>query len=260
MNSSLYSMTIWHKRHFPKVYEFRHKLFMFYLDLDEIETIEKQNLLVGSKAGRLYQFRQEDHIHTPGQDLKEHILSYVRKEGVVEPIKRVMLLTHLRVAGYIFNPVSFYFCFNSDDKPSCVLCEIGNTFKELKYFLLKELKTNQESFHHKEMKYYYISPFTDMDDVLDFHIAIPDERLSIAINVQRQGQKYLYATMKGQRADLTAWRLIWWTLIWPVVTLKVITLIHWHALMLYLIKKLRFHAKEETPEKQRNVFRPFLKG
>ena len=136
MNSCLYECTIRHERRSPKEHKFVHKIFMFYLDLQELLLLSRHSWLLGYNQARAYNFRDQDHINIGFKTVRENILAYLKVQGVQKKVERIQLMTNMRTLGYIFNPVSFYFCFDADDKPVCVVSEIGNTFGELKYFYL----------------------------------------------------------------------------------------------------------------------------
>lgn len=259
MNSCLYECTIMHDRHAPKRYKFVHKVFMFYLDLDELPQLSRFSRLLGYNQRRVYDFRDKDHISCGFPSVKENILGFLKTRGVEEKIHRIQLLTNVRTFGYIFNPVSFYFCFDSRGNPVCVVSEIGNTFGELKYFYLGPEKKDVKAFSGRQVKYYYISPFTDLDNQMDFRIQVPDERLNITIDTLKNGEKFFWSSMTGPRKALTTANLLWYTIKYPWVTLKVIFLIHWHAAMLHFVKRVAHHAKENNPELQKEVHRAWVR-
>ncbi len=248
MNSCLYEIKIMHERRAPKHYRFEHAIFMFYLDLDELDQVSRRTGLFGHNQPRLYNFREADHIG--------NVRDYLRKQGVNDQVQRITFLTNLRSFGYIFNPVSFYFCFDANGQPVCVVPEIGNTFGELKYFYLGPEKRAQQTFNDRQTKYYYVSPFTDLDNVMDFEIQVPDDQLKIGIDVLKNGQRFFYSSMLGRRQELTTANVLKYTLRFPFVTLKVIFLIHWHAAVLHFTKKLPYQNKESNPDLQRDVSLP----
>jgi len=261
LNSCIYEVKIWHERRSPKVYGFTHQIFMFYLDLDELPKLYKASWMIGYNSWGIYDFKDRDHIRSHGQTAKESVLNYVKDKGLKETVAKVKLLTNLRAFGYIFNPVSFYFCFDALNKPLCAVAEIGNTFGELKYFYLGPDKISSECFVDQQTKYYYISPFTDLDNQLEFRIQVPDGRMNIAIDVLKNKEKFYLTTMTAKRSQaITSDNLLWATLKSPLVTLKVIVLIHWHAAVLHFAKKIPHHAKEENPQLQREVYREWHKN
>ncbi len=228
---------------------------MFYLDLDELPLLSKTSWMVGINKPTIYSFQENDHILSLGKTAKESALSYVRQKGMTQEVANVKLLTNLRTFGYIFNPVSFYFFFDRNNQPLCVVPQIGNTFGELKYFFLGKDKINESEFQDEQTKFYYISPFTDLDNLMEFKIQVPDERMNIVIDVAKNGSKFFYSSMKGTRQELTTKNLVLATLKYPFVTVKVIFYIHWHAMILHFVKKIPHHPKEENPHLQKEVWR-----
>lgn len=258
MNSCLYECDIMHCRIKPRRHRFNHRIFMFYLDLDELDSAVYSLRLLSRNRWNIFSFHDEDHLELGGLTVKENVLRYVQTQGLEGKVGKIMLLTNVRTMGYIFNPVAFYFCFDQDGKPLCVVPEIGNTFGELKPFFIGPEAMRNGVFESEQIKHYYISPFVDLDIPMDFRLAVPGERLNIRIDDIKNGEKFLYTTMSGPRQELTdmnLWRYAWR---FPFVTLKVIFLIHFHALILYL-KKVPYHAKEANGHLQKGVYRAWVK-
>lgn len=255
MNSCLYECSIVHHRLAPKVHSFRYRIFMFYLDLDELSLLSDQLTFFSRNRFNLYTFRDGDHLQASTTDLKASLTAYLSEQGITLPADgRVMLLTLPRVLGYIFNPVSFYFCFRADGSELCAVVQVGNTFREMKLFLIRE---SQRSgfFHLLAPKLFYVSPFSSLSQLFDFNLGVPTEKLQIRIDDQEQGATILRSALTGHREELTTSRLLWFMLKYPLITLKVIGLIHWHAFLLWL-KRIPYYRKAADPELQREVLRP----
>ncbi len=259
MNSCLYECRIMHCRVKPKYHKLNTTIFMFYLDLDEIDVIDRKLKLFSRNRFNIYNFADRDHLEIGGSNVKENILLYLKSKGVETPVKRIMLFTNLKTFGYNFNPVSFYFCYDMENSLVCVVPEIGNTFGELKPFYIGKNEWDGKMFDSKQVKYYYISPFIDLDAQLHFRLRVPDDKLDIKIDDIQNGEKFFYATMSGERKELTDANLFLYTILFPFVTLKVIMLIHWHALLL-MLKGIKYHAKEANPQYQREVTRVWHKN
>lgn len=257
MNSCLYECSVMHHRFAPKVHHFEHRIFMFYLDLDELDSLSQKILRFGYNRKDIYSFRDSDHEPAGKNPLKERIHEYLRKNGIeLGPFCRVMLLTLPRVFGYIFNPISIFFCYDERGRPACSVVEVGNTFREKKLYLLGagELSANNV-FKKIVAKHFYVSPFSALDLKFDFRLKVPDQKLDIKIDDRDGDEKVLISTLTGERAALNNRNLLWFTIKYPLVTLKVIFLIHWHALMLWL-KRAPFHRKGANARFQRDVLHP----
>lgn len=246
-----------HHRFTPKLHHFQHDFFLFYLDLDELEGLNRQLWLFSHRRPNVYQFSERDHEPAGPLALKERIRGYLRENGIeIGPHGRVMLLTLPRVMGYIFNPISIYFCFDSAGQPAAVVAEVGNTFREMKLYLLRAADRQADGAFAKIMpKYFYVSPFSRLDLHFVFHFPVPGAQLRVRIDELDGPEQVFASTLTGPRAALTNRRLAWFTVKYPLVTLKVIFLIHWHALWLWL-KRVPFHRKVANPGLQRAVLRP----
>jgi hypothetical protein len=167
-----------------------------------------------------------------------------------------MLLTNLNVFGYNFNPVSFYFCFDEKDEIVCCIAEISNTFREMKIFLMRKENLSENKFHLNTKKYFYVSPFIDPDTVFDFNIAIPNEKLNLRIDDFKDDERFFISTLTGTRKAFSGINLLKYSIRFPLITVKVITLIHWNALLLWL-KKIPYHPKSANQNLQKDVYRKY---
>lgn len=269
MNSCLYRAQVMHHRFEPKQHRFHYNVFMFYFDLDELDTIVKNFSLISRNRFNYFSFRDSEHLQLPKENpdktksTKEHITAYIRQQRITEDIGRIMLLTNLNTLGYQFNPVSFFFVFapspvgrDGVGPPLCCVAEISNTFREMKLFMLGKEMFDGHKFHLNTTKYFYVSPFTDMDTNFDFNIEIPREKMNIKINDYKDGNKFFISALTGTKKQMTNLRLFWYALRFPLITLQVIGLIHWNALKLWL-KKLEYHKKDAHKDLQRDVYNPY---
>ncbi|MFO1518276.1 MAG: DUF1365 domain-containing protein [bacterium] len=256
--SCLYECEVMHHRLKPKKHRFRYRIFLFYLDLDEVDSLARKRRLFARNRFNLYSFRDQDHLDPDNRPLKEKILSYLAARGVDLKNGKIFLLTHLRTFGYLFNPVSFYFCFDEKNEPVCVVPEVGNTFGEMKTFFLGGKEKQEDGvFHQVTPKHFYVSPFMDLNVDFEFILKAPGESLALQIHDSVKGERILLTTLTGKRRPLSDGRLLSFTFKYPLMTLQVIARIHWNALLLYW-KKIPFFRKTENPELQREVLRPYI--
>lgn len=251
-----------HNRMKPKQHRFHYNVFMFYIDLDELDLLRSKLLLFSRNAFNFFSFRDKEHLQLPAENpdtsktTKEHILNYLKQNGVTVVPDKIMLLTNLNILGYNFNPVSFYYCFNKEDKIICAIAEVSNTFLEMKPYLLTADMLQGDKFHLNTTKYFYVSPFFDQDTNFDFNISIPNDKLNIRIDTIDKEERVFISTLTGVKKQLSNANLFWYSIRFPLMTLRIIILIHWHALLLWL-KKLPFHKKNENKHLQQGVFRKY---
>jgi len=265
MNSCLYRCLVMHNRLEPKPNKFNYDVFMFYLDLDEIDSLTGKLWLMSRNKFNIFNFREKDHLQLPAENpdtlknVKQHLLDYLKQNGIDFKNGKIMLLTNLCTFGYQFNPVSFYFCFDEQNNAVCCVPEIGNTFMEQKPYFLGLDQFSENTFKARTKKLFYVSPFSNMDTDFDFNISIPNEKLNIRIDDYEQGKRFFISTLTGTKKNLSNANLIWYSIRFPFITLKVITLIHWQAMKLWL-KKLPYHKKADQAHLQQNVLKPYNKN
>jgi DUF1365 family protein len=258
-NSCIYTANIIHARSEPIKRRFAYKVFMFYLDLDELDKIQKSIWLIGRNKFNYFNFRDKDHIQLSAEGAKktrttkEHLIEYLKQNNVNQPIGRVMILTNLATLGYQFNPVSFYFIYDSEDKPFCSVVEVGNTFGEMKPFYIDNTYLEEKAFKYQTKKLFYVSPFIAHDVDFGFDLEIPAEKLKLKIDDYKDGHKFFSAVLTGERKTLSNRNVVMYALFFPIITLKVIGLIHWQAFKIWM-KGIRYFRKSEFPELQVGVY------
>ncbi|HVW94829.1 MAG TPA: DUF1365 domain-containing protein [Mucilaginibacter sp.] len=263
INSCLYKAHVMHHRLAPKVHRFHYRVFMFYLDLDEIDLLSQKLKLMSRNRFNLFNFRDKDHLQLPRenpdttQGVRHHITEYLKANGVNIGNGRIMLLTNLCTLGYQFNPVSFYFCYDEQGSPVCSVVEVCNTFLEMKPYFLGADARQGDSFRLNTGKYFYVSPFIGMDTHFDFNLQLPGEKLQLKIDdYEQNGERFFISTLSGNKKPLNDLTLLLYFLSFPLITLKVIALIHWQALKLWM-KKIPFYRKTDDMHLQKEVYRPY---
>lgn len=274
MNSNLYECHVMHARFAPRQHRFLYRIFLFAIDLDELGQLPRSLALFSVNRTNVYRFEDRDFLPTHeavhnGTDrsatpaagganpLKDRVLAFLAARGLDLTGGRVILVTLPRVFGYGFNPVSFYFCYDRTGAPAAAIAEVTNTFREIKpYYLGPDTQAAARGeFRVRVPKHFYVSPFSDVDVAFDFTLRTPGERLSIQIDDYTGGERVLTSTLTGVQRSLTNGRLAWFTLKYPFLTLRIIGLIHWHALLLWW-KKLPWFAKAARAADQRQLYRP----
>jgi uncharacterized protein len=252
--SCLYECRVMHHRLSPLEHRFEHQIFMLWLDLDELDDLTDQSVLFGYNRKRIYELRDSDHLAGNGISIKGALMRYLAEEGIeMASDDRVCLLTFPRVAGYVFNPVSFYTVQRATGGAVCAVAEVGNTFGEKKRYLIPPAAQNgRDGFEVRVPKHFYVSPFSELDVHFNFRLNLPGERISFQVDDYEADSCTLRTSLTGERCAMTDRKFLWFSLRYPLLTLKVIFLIHWHALRLWL-KKAPYLKKSAHPELQRDV-------
>lgn len=273
MRSSLYECHVMHARFAPKAHRFLYRIFLFAIDLDELPALHRRLPWFSHNRANLYSFRDRDYfpvdesLHPSSSpkpapkspdragSLKARVVAYLAERGVDLTEGRVVLVTLPRVLGYLFNPVSFYFCYDRIGACVAALAEVTNTFREVKPYFLGTDRLQDGAFRLRVPKQFYVSPFSDVDVDFDFILRPPGERLAIQIDDYTGDARMLTSTLTGPRRELTGARLAWYTAKYPLLTLRIIALIHWHALILWA-RRIRWYPKAARAAEQRDLYRP----
>jgi len=259
VKSALYECRIVHRRLAPTRHCFAYNIFFLALDLRRLSNEAKQLRSFSTNRWNIYSFRPQDYLpfsDKNGAETVESLSGRVERFGVENGIDlrgcEIELLTLPRVFGYAFNPVSFYFCRDANGEPRGAIVEVTNTFREIKPYWLGPEHFRAAAFRRRVPKHFYVSPFSDVDVEFQFSLRPPGEKLAIEIDDYIEGERTLASTLQGRRKALSDARLLWYLVKYPAITTKVITLIHWHALKLYL-KRTPWYRKTARASDQRDL-------
>ncbi len=236
MKSALYVGTVMHARRSPHDHVFRYPVYMAFLDLDELPLLDRRLRLFGWNRRALTSFHDGDHI-----DVRDVLAARGIELGDGGSIQ---VLTNLRVLGYVFNPVSFWWCRRGDGSLACIVAEVNNTFGERhSYVLLPAAGTEAGGRVVFETdKRLHVSPFMPMDQSYTWWFSEPGDRLSVRMDVHEAGSRDFHATLTARRLPLTAASLRSVLVRYPLMPARVLGRIHWQALRLWL-KRTRFYRK-----------------
>jgi len=235
--SAIYCGFVTHSRISPKRHAFCYRVFSVLLDLDEIDSLAKRSRLFARNATAVFSFHAKD--HGDGRPLREWVAAKLA-DANIKADGPVRVLCYPRLWGYVFNPLSVWFCYRKDGALAATIYEVHNTFGERHSYVLPAL-TNGETLEQQCAKEMYVSPFLSMDCRYTFRIEPPGERVQVAICESESGAPVLNAAFSGTRRPLNDKTLALALLRNPLMTLKVVAAIHFEALRLWL-KGVPHHA------------------
>jgi len=229
--SALYVGGLSHVRRQGPQHAFEHRLYMLYLDLDELPGLELSPVL-GVEAFGLLSFRRRDYRGDVSRPLKQVVLDDVERVLHERPSGPVRLLTQVRSLGAAFNPVSFYYCFDADGSTlRAVLAEITNTpWGERHAYVVAADGREAKADFSKE---FHVSPFLGMDHRYLWHLPAPGPALSVEMRNEKDGSEVFRARLALARRPLTRAALLRVAFARPFMSLRIQIWIYAHALLLW---------------------------
>lgn len=242
MNNALYRGSVMHRRVRPVPHALRYRVFTLLLDIDRLADTASGMRLLSYNRFNLFSFHDRDHGGRDGTPLRPWVEERLREANLSGAAHTILLLSFPRVLGYVFNPLSVYFCFDARGDLGAVLYEVKNTFGEQHVYALPG---GSQPMTQTCSKGFHVSPFLDLQGRYRFRVRRPDEALSLTIQEGDRDGVRLTAAIKGRRQALTDRNLLACFFAYPLMTLKVIAAIHVEAVRLWL-KGLKVYAHPGT--------------
>lgn len=246
--SCLYLGEVMHSRLAPFRHRFAYRVFSMLLDLDEIDDLARRLRFFARNRFNLFAFHDADHGRRDGSPVAPWVRAELARAGLDAEDGRIFVHCFPRILGFVFNPLTTYFCHDRDGRLVAILYEVKNTFGEQHCYLIpvEDDGRAEGAVLQRCEKDFYVSPFIDMAATYRFRIKRPGERLSMLIRETVGDRETLVATHTGKRAALTDAALLSLLVRYPLLTLKVVAGIHWEALRLWL-KGAKFHERPAPP-------------
>ena len=249
MNSCIYNGEVTHTRFKPVRHFLKYKTFSLLIDLDEINLLDKSIGIFSHNKFNIFSFYDKDHGDRDGGNLKDWVILNLKKFQIKENITNIKVLCYPRILGYVFNPLSIFYCYEKD-KLVAIFYEVKNTFNEQHTYIFK-IKNNEEIIQ-KCRKKFYVSPFMDMETYYNFKLLNPNDKLSVFIKQTDANGTILTATQTGDKKEFSFKQLAINFLKYPLMTIKIISSIHYEALLLW--KKGAIYRKRDVKLKNNLSF------
>ena len=233
--SALYAGGVVHQRLRPRRHRLERRVFWLLLDLSELEALDRRLRWFSRNRWNLFAFFDRDHGDGSDRPLRAQVEARLAAIGVHLAGGPIRLLTMPRVLGYVFNPISVYYCHATDGRLAAISYEVSNTFGERHFYDLAIPDSAPDApFRQSCAKALYVSPFLEMEMRYRFSGRTPGDRIGLVIGCDDAGGPLLTASLWGRRRPLADAALARAALTYPLMTLKVVAAIHWEALILWL--------------------------
>ncbi|KRO56772.1 MAG: hypothetical protein ABS01_03055 [Pelagibacteraceae bacterium BACL5 MAG-120705-bin12] len=242
INSAIYNCSVIHKRFIPKEHYFKYNVFALLIDLSELEILNNKISFFSHNQFNLISFYEKDHGNRDGSSLVEWVKENLKKNSINIDNIKIKLLCYPRIFGYVFNPLSVFYIYDTSDNLISILYEVKNTFGEQHTYIFRIAEDNK-LIQHQCSKKFHVSPFIDMECNYFFRLLKPGQKISVIIDQYSGQDKLLYASQDGKRVEFTSKQLIKSYLKHPMMTFKIILAIHYEAFKLW-VKGIKYVRKK----------------
>lgn len=257
MQSKILKCHVVHARKEPIEHAFSYPYYLYAFDLDELGTLADKHRWFGYNKKKLVSIHDTDYLSESSHEIsiKEKLASELKRLGYHQDYSRVVLVTGARYLNYVFNPVSFYFCYREGSELIYLVAEINNTFDERHLYIVPVYAINKDSkgfYHYQEVKSFHVSPFNDLSGEYAFSFLDIDQALDIRINIVKGGKTSFNSRLSGDSLSFNNYNFIATIARFPFAALLAMPRILWQAGKLHYIHKMPVY-KKPNPSSQQTI-------
>lgn len=206
MNSQIFTGVVSHGRNWPQKHHFSYPVYFYRFDLDELPELNRTLPGFGYNRFSVVRMDDKDYLWRGNQNLKENVAAVLKKIGYTEPLHRIELISFARYFNVIFRPVSFFICYNPENRCRLILAEVHNTFRETHLYVLQKPDIQSKTLCFECPKAFHVSPFFDLKG--SYKIRFKDDENTVDITIElikpECGEKpVFFARLTGKGRPLT---------------------------------------------------------
>ncbi|MCG8549092.1 MAG: DUF1365 family protein, partial [Desulfobacterales bacterium] len=245
MKSQIFTGTIKHRRYRPVDHDLCYPLYIYAFDLDDFSGLNRRYPLFGYNKSAVTSIHDKDYLEPGNIPIKDKLSKLLRRHRVKQSVSQIIMITSARYFNYVFNPVSFYYCYAADNTLEAIIAEVNNTYGERHPYVLKAGKPGPGKWiaTFQAPKVFHVSPFNKVEGLYHFYFSDPKETLEIKIELFNNNKKILAAEFKGSGKPMTLANHIKTIMKYPFTPHLSIPRIYTHAFKLFFRKRLTFNDK-----------------
>jgi len=248
----IYVGEVVHERFAPRRHRLSYRIFQLLIDVDAAPTLARRLKLLSYNGPGLFSLHDKDHGDGSDRPLRAFAEDSLSQAGLAMPGGQILIQCMPRVLGYVFNPLTLFYCHDGQGRLAAMIYEVHNTFGGRHSYVIPVAQEEGAGDHADKVrqscgKALHVSPFMGMDMSYHFTIGAPGESVSTVIQgLGADGKPLIFAGFKGARRPLSDGQLLWLFVTYPLMTLKVTAAIHVEAVKL-LLKGLRLKPAPPAP-------------
>jgi len=243
----LYVGKVVHERFAPRRHRLSYRIFQMLIDIDAAPALARRLRLFAYNGPGLFSLHDKDHGDGSGGPLRAFAEESLRQAGLAFSNGQIMIQCMPRVLGYVFNPLTLFYCHDAEGRLAAMIYEVHNTFGQRHSYVIPVTADHAGRVRQSCGKAFHVSPFMGMDMSYHFTIGAPGESVSTVIQgLGADGKPMIFAGFKGARRPLSDGQLLRLFVTYPLMTLKVMAAIHVEAVKL-LFKGLRLYPAPPGP-------------
>ena len=247
MNTQILLSNVVHKRFIPFTHNLKYKVPSLYLNIDDLDKLNKNYFFFSVNTFNLFSFHESDHGYRDKRSIKNFVIETLLKYKIKYQNLKIMILCFPRILGYVFDPLSIIYCFDQN-KLISILYEVKNTTNEQHTYIFKGVTDSKEfKLSHECSKQFYVSPFIEMEAYYKFFNKMFRDQININIDLfDKNNKKVLTASQFGKFIEFNSRNIFKFLSYNPLLGFKVMLGILFEAIII-IFKGGKYYGRKRKP-------------